>query len=189
MKFSVEDISLILRAFNFAAAKHMSQKRKGGQASPYINHLIDVAKRLWETGRIHDVNTIAVGILHDIIEDTETCIEDLELEFNKEICSLVLEVTDDKSLPEPVRKRMQVEHAGSLSWGARQVKLADKISNIYDVMVSPPIDWSIEKRHEYVNWGEEVVNKLRGTNEYLENYFDDLCKKAREKFDKEEKGR
>ena len=186
MKISPEDISLILKTFGFAARKHRCQRRKGGRASPYINHLIDVAEKLWEIGGIHDISTIVAGILHDTIEDTEISRDELESEFGSEICSIVLELTDDKSLPKPVRKRLQVEHAGKLSSPARLVKLADKISNIRDIMDSPPVGWSFEERLDYISWAEEVINMLRGTNENLERYFDDLCIEASRKI-KEEK--
>ena len=99
MEITIENISLLLRTFNFAAHKHQGQRRKGGQASPYINHLIDVAETLWEIGGIHDLNTIVAGILHDTLEDTETSRQELESKFGSEISSIVSEVTDDKSCP------------------------------------------------------------------------------------------
>ena len=174
----MKDVDLLLRAFQFAARKHRGQRRKGGQASPYINHLIDVAGKLWKVGRVRDITVIAAGILHDTVEDTETSQEELEAEFGKEICSIVLEVTDDKSLPKPVRKRLQVEHASSLSYKAALIKLADKISNITDIIESPPAGWSHEQKRGYISWGGEVINEIRGTNERLERYFDELCEKA-----------
>ena len=185
MKINSDDISLVFRALNFAARKHQGQKRKGGNASPYINHLIDVAEILWEIGGVHDFITVVAGILHDTIEDTKTSQEELKVEFGHEICSIVLEVTDDKSLPKRMRKRLQVKHATSLSFRARVVKLADKISNIQDIMGSPPTDWSFEERLEYITWAEEVIDRLRGANENLERYFDELCSTAKRKIEEE----
>jgi len=182
LNITVKDISIIFRALGFAAEKHKKQHRKGGLATPYINHLIDVAEKLWEIGNIRDFRTISAGILHDTIEDTETSREELESKFGKEVCSIVLEVTDDKRLPKATRRRLQIEHAASLSFPARQVKLADKISNIQDIIDAPPINWSVRDKLEYVAWGEDVVNRLRGTNKNLERYFDSLCRKAQLKF-------
>jgi len=54
------------------------------------------------------------------------------------VLSVVLEVSDDKSLPSPVRKRLQIEHAPHISFRAKLVKLADKICNLYDLIYSPP---------------------------------------------------
>ena len=92
---------------------------------------------------------------------------------------MVLEVTDDKSLPKAERKLKQIEHARHISDGAKQVKLGDKISNITDVMNNPPHDWNDERRLEYINWGEKVVAGLRGVNRNLEKYFDALVVKAK----------
>ena len=177
-----EDLSLVFKAFKFAAHKHRDQRRKDEPASPYINHLIVVAEILWEVGKIRDIHTLVAGILHDTIEDTATFPEDLEEEFGKEICSIVKEVTDDKKLPKEVRKQLQIRHAGGKSFEARQVKLADKISNIRDLIESPPVHWSLTRRLEYVDWAERVINELRGTNEGLERHFDDLCIEARAKI-------
>ena len=86
-------------------------------------------------------------------------------------------------MPKQLRRRLQVEHAGSLSFPARQLKIADKISNIRDIINSPPVGWSPEMRKEYVAWAEDVINELRGTNDKLERYFDDLCNTARKTFE------
>jgi GTP diphosphokinase / guanosine-3',5'-bis(diphosphate) 3'-diphosphatase len=95
---------------------------------------------------------------------------------------MVLEVTDDKSLPKAERKQKQIEHAPHISNGAKQIKLCDKISNISDVMNNPPDFWDDKRRLEYIEWGEKVVAGLRGVNQNLENYFDELILKARQKF-------
>jgi guanosine-3',5'-bis(diphosphate) 3'-pyrophosphohydrolase len=100
--------------------------------------------------------------------------------FGKKIRKIVEEVTDDKSLPKHVRKQLQIEHAGDASLEARYVKLADKICNVRDITDFPPANWSLERRIEYVNWAENVINGLRGSNTPLEQYFDEVCKKARE---------
>ena len=177
-----DDIPIILKAFDFAARKHQNQRRKNEQAFPYINHLIAVAEILWDIGEVHDIPTLVAGILHDTLEDTDTSPEELESSFGKEVRSTVEEVTDDKSLPKQVRKRLQVENAGSESLKARYVKLADKIANVQDFFDSPPANWSLERQLEYINWAEEVINGLRGSNKKLERYFDDVCSKARQKL-------
>jgi guanosine-3',5'-bis(diphosphate) 3'-pyrophosphohydrolase len=67
---------------------------------------------------------------------------------------------------------MQIEHAPHLSTSAKLVKLADKISNLRDVSDSPPHDWSLERRREYFDWAQQVVNGLRGVHAELEKVFD-----------------
>ena len=172
------DLALLLKAVSFAAHKHRDQRRKDEGASPYINHPIAVAEVLWSTGHVRDIATIVAGILHDTIEDTETTAAELESEFGREICSVVEEVSDDKSLAKEEQRRLQVEHAATISTRARELKLADKICNVTDLAISPPADWSTERRQEYIEWSRQVVARLRGTNERLERKFDEACRRA-----------
>ena len=126
-------------------------------------------------GKIEDYEILMAAILHDTVEDTETTAEELTELFGENVCSMVLEVTDDKSLPKERRKELQIEHAPHLSVGAKHVKLADKISNVSDVLNNPP-DWTDERKTEYIAWAGKVVDGLRGTNKDLEDYFDNLVK-------------
>jgi GTP diphosphokinase / guanosine-3',5'-bis(diphosphate) 3'-diphosphatase len=95
-----------------------------------------------------------------------------------------MEVTDDKSLPKHERKLLQIEHSPHLSEGAKHVKLADKISNITDVTNNPPAGWPHERKVEYIDWAENVVAGLRGVNPDLEDFFDEIVRRARLKFDR-----
>ena len=88
------------------------------------------------------------------------------------IAGLVLEVTDDKSLPKAERKRLQIEHAPHLSPGAKLIKLADKICNLRDVRRAPPAGWSLERRRDYFDWARSVIDGLRGADSRLEAIFD-----------------
>lgn len=168
----MNDTALILKAASFAARKHRDQRRKDAEASPYINHPLELARVLSEVGGVTDVATICAALLHDTIEDTATTNEELAQEFGDEIASLVSEMTDDKTLPKVERKRLQVEHAASISIKAKRVKLADKICNLRDVATSPPVDWSLERRRQYFDWSKSVIDRLRGTDEKLEAAFD-----------------
>jgi (p)ppGpp synthase/HD superfamily hydrolase len=80
-------------------------------------------------------------------------------------------------LPKEERKRLQVEHAPSLSHRARTVKLADKTCNLRDVVEDPPADWSVERKQQYFDWAKSVVDQIRGTNVKLENEFDEAFAK------------
>lgn len=161
----------ILKAVHFAAGKHRDQRRKDVEASPYINHPIEVAELVSRVGGIGDLVTLQAAILHDTVEDTHTTPEELESEFGPEVRGVVEEVTDDKRLPKAERKRLQIEHAPHLSERARVIKLADKISNVRAVVQAPPADWSMERRREYLGWSEKVAIGLRGCNPALEELF------------------
>jgi guanosine-3',5'-bis(diphosphate) 3'-pyrophosphohydrolase len=169
---STSQIGLILRALAFAAHKHRDQRRKDKDASPYINHPIAAASVLANEGGVEDPVVLAAALLHDTIEDTETTLEELIENFGEEIAAIVMEVTDDKSLDKPERKRLQVESAAGKSPRAKLVKLADKISNLRDIIAMPPAHWSLERRQQYFDWAKQVVDQVRGTNARLEAAFD-----------------
>src|SRR3989304_1952539 len=166
------NLTLIFKAIHFAADKHRGQSRKDENNTPYINHSIALANLLTNQAGISDVNVIAAAILHDTVEDTDATVDDIEDLFGRTVRDIGIEVTDDKSLPSPERKRLQIEHAGKLSHEAKLVKLADKISNLQDIITSPPVRWSLERKREYFDWAKAVINQLRGTNEKLEALFD-----------------
>ncbi len=113
-------------------------------------------------------------ILHDILEDTDTTKDEIKTEFGKDVLALVLDVTDDKSLPKQTRKQLQIEHAPHKSDKAKLLKIVDKINNIRDIIKSPPADWTLERRQEYLLWSEKVVAGLRGVNPKLESQYDEL---------------
>ena len=168
-------LSLLFKALAFSAEKHTKQRRKDIEESPYINHPIALANILAQRWVI-DENVLCAAILHDTLEDTETTADELREHFGEKITSIVLEVTDDKSLEKSVRKQKQVEHAASISHEAKLVKLADKIANITDIINTPPADWSNDRKKDYFDWAKAVVDNLRGSHQGLEKDFDDLLK-------------
>ncbi len=168
----MNDTARLLQALQFSAERHRHQRRKDHDASPYINHPIDVATVLAVVGGVADLTTLVAAILHDTIEDTATTPQDLDRLFGPEVRRLVQEMTDDKRLAKTVRKRLQIEHARAASHRAKLIKLGDKICNVRDVTHAPPAGWSVERRREYLDWTEQVVAGCRGANAALEQRFD-----------------
>lgn len=168
------DLSLMVKAIRFAAEKHRHQRRKDVEASPYINHPIAVAAVLANEAGVEDVSVLCACILHDTIEDTDTTEAELLREFGPAITALVAERTDDRALPRAERKALQIAHAEKLSPGARLVKLADKISNLRDILATPPKDWPPSAKEEYFDWASSVVERIRGSHAGLEATFDSL---------------
>ena len=158
----------ILRAATFAAHKHRHQRRKDQAGTPYINHPLRVATLIAEVGKVTDESVLQAALLHDTVEDTDTTVFELELAFGAKVAGIVMEVTDDKSLPKVERKRLQIEHAAHASYEAKLVKLADKLDNLTDQRTNPPSGWSRERVLGYYLWSFEVIKKLRGTNVMLE---------------------
>lgn len=172
-------IRLISEAAELAARRHNGMARKGRGNEPYINHLAEVANLLAAATDGADAELVAAGWLHDTIEDTETAREELATKFSDRVASLVVEVTDDMTLPKSERRQKQIEDAPHKSPGAKLIKVADKISNIRARILPDPGPAEREDLIDYVNWAEKVVAGCRGVNGALDRTFDDTVKLAR----------
>ena len=172
-------IRLISEAAELAARRHNGMARKGRGNEPYINHLAEVANLLATATDGADAELVAAGWLHDVIEDTDTTREELAQKFSDRVASLVVECTDDMSLPKPERRRRQIVDAPKKSAGAKLIKIADKISNIGARIHRDP---SADERDDlagYTDWAEQVVAGCRGGNAFLDQTFDKTVKLAR----------
>ncbi|GBM22863.1 Guanosine-3',5'-bis(diphosphate) 3'-pyrophosphohydrolase MESH1 [Araneus ventricosus] len=163
-----EGISDVIKAANFAAVKHRQQKRLDPEETPYINHPIGVANILVTEGKINNPIVIQAALLHDTVEDTDTTFEEIEKHFGIAVRNVVAEVTDDKTLPKLTRKELQIEHASTISYEAKLVKLADKLYNLRDLTRVAPKGWTEERVQNYFVWASKVVKQLQGTNKELE---------------------
>ena len=173
----------LLKALEYAAEMHRDQRRKGVEASPYIIHPIQVAEVLASQGKVCDLTTLLAAVLHDTVEDTETTESDLEAMFGADVASVVMEVTDDKSLSKEERKQAQIEHTPHLSDRAKQLKIADKICNVRDIGSKPPEDWDIARRKGYFDWASKVIAGCRGVNRGLEDYFDECVAESNRRLE------
>jgi len=165
-------IQKILAAAGFAARVHAGQKRKGLAGEPYVNHLIEVAELIAGSTDELDANLVMAGLLHDTIEDSGVTAHELEQRFGADVAGLVVEATDDKSLPKETRKALQVETAPRKSPRAQILKLADKISNLRSLRDSPPADWSRGRRRQYCEWANRVVSGFTARNSRLQTEFE-----------------
>ena len=95
---------------------------------------------------------------------------------------MVQEVTDDKTLPKLERKQRQIDHAKEISGDAAIIKLGDKIANVTDIINTSPTDWDNNRRLEYFDWAEKVINNCPKVNTSLEKYFKYSIQKGREKL-------
>ena len=168
----------VLRAADAVARWHVHQRRKGIAQEPYINHLLEVASLVSEATSGSDPTVVIAALLHDAVEDQEVPVEMIAREFGKQVADIVIEVTDDKTLPKDERKRKQIETAPKKSREAKLIKLADKTSNLRAVASSPAADWSVKRRLEYIEWAKNVVACLRGISPWLEQQFDEAVAAA-----------
>ena len=128
-----EDLYLIRKAYEFAKEKHSGVKRKDG--SPYLRHLVETAEIIVS---LHaGPNTIAAGLLHDVVEDVEDVSEELlEYMFGNDVANLVMSVTkvsesESESYSDSKNKTIQkVFHAMSNDVRTIIIKLADRLNNM-----------------------------------------------------------
>ena len=172
----------VLTAADAAACWHVHHRRKGPAEEPYINHLLEVAMLVAEATGGTDVKLVVAALLHNSIENSEVPRELIAETFGDDVASIVVEVTDDKSLPKAERKLKQVETAAMKSPRAKVLKLADKTSNLRAIAASPPSDWSVKRRIEYVQWARRVVDGLRGANPKLEVQFDEAAAQRNDRY-------
>ena len=169
----------VLKAASTAAQWHTNQRRKGAAQEPYINHLLEVAQLIAEATEGRDPNLVIAALLHDAIEDCEISREEISAgTFGEDVATLVVAVTDDKNLKKEVRKQLQVEVAPHQPRRAKMLKLADKTSNLRALGSSPPANWSLERKLDYLAWARAVAHGLRGVNPWLEARFDAAAEAA-----------
>ncbi|KAJ1915831.1 Guanosine-3',5'-bis(diphosphate) 3'-pyrophosphohydrolase MESH1 [Tieghemiomyces parasiticus] len=168
-----DTLQALFQALVFASEKHSTQRRKDPEQTPYINHPIGVASFLVEAG-VTDAVTLQAALLHDTIEDTDTSAAEIQDHFGEAVCRVVLECTDDMSLPADERKRRQVLAAATASSQAKLVKLADKLHNLQDLRRAVPVGWTADRVQAYYAWAKRVTDGCTGTSAVLEGRLQDL---------------
>ena len=125
-------MSLVKKAYRYSAKAHRKQKRYSGD--PYISHLLEVAKILADLEL--DMITITAGILHDVIEDTDTPLSTIKEEFSEEIAMLVNGVTKLSKISFKTREEQQAENFRKMFLAMAEdvrvilIKLADRLNNM-----------------------------------------------------------
>ena len=126
------------KALAYAAVKHEGQLRKY-TGEPYINHPIEVAAIVG--GVQHTSSMLAAAYLHDVVEDCDVTIEEIEEEFGPIVSSYVAGLTD-VSIPEDgnrkLRKALDREHLATQLPAVQTIKLADLISNSSSIVGRDP---------------------------------------------------
>jgi hypothetical protein len=166
------DLRRLTKALLFAAEAHRNQRRKGAAQEPYINHLIEVLHLVAQTTDGTDMDTLLAALLHDVVEDTSTSYEDVAANFGERVAKIVRENSDDMSLPKDERRRLRIAAMPLKSRQARLLKIADVISNLRAIAVSPPAGWSADRKLGYLEACRQLVDAARGTDAAIERIFD-----------------
>jgi len=185
----MNDLTRIVAAMDLAARLHTGQTRKGPRQEPYLNHVVEVAHMLAEATDGQDPVLIIGGLLHDGLEDGPESPEEravlerqIESDFGAEALSLIREVTDPESANEAERWQNQIDSAPHKSDRGKLLKIADKTSNLREIVRDPLPHWDRAHRLAYCEWGRDVVAGCRGLNETLENWFDKIFEEAVQKY-------
>ena len=193
------DLKLLIKAYNYASSAHENQYRKSGEK--YIIHPVEVAKILAELEL--DVDTIAAGLLHDVIEDTSATFEEIEREFNRDIAILTDGVTKLGKLEYKSKEETQAENMRKMFLAMGKdirvilIKLADRLHNMRTMKHMSP-EKAIEKSLETIEIYAPIANRLGISKiklemedlalRYLdpEGYYDLVDKIARKKAERDE---
>jgi (p)ppGpp synthase/HD superfamily hydrolase len=120
-------------ALAFAASHHEGQTRDLDD-TPFVTHPVEVACLLQEAGYSDEV--VAAGVLHDVLENSDAQVDDLEQRFGTEVARLVAAVSDDPSIEDDAERktalREQVARAGEC---AAAVFAADKVSKARELRI------------------------------------------------------
>lgn len=134
------DLELLRRAYIFSAKEHKDQVRKSGE--PYLIHPLSVAGILADMKM--DVVTVSTGLLHDVVEDTLTTLEDIRKYFGEDVAHLVDGVTKISNLGKVSKEDAQAENVRKMVLAMVDdirvviVKLADRLHNMRTLQYLPP---------------------------------------------------
>jgi (p)ppGpp synthase/HD superfamily hydrolase len=154
-----------LHAVQFAAHAHGEQKTLTGL--PYLVHLASVAMELTCAFRAepgHDeVLGISCALMHDVVEDTSTSLEQVAAAFGPRVAAGVSALTKNPALPRGEQMPDSLERILRQPAEIAMVKLADRITNLSG---TPP-QWSKEKVAEYRDEAQHILDTLGGASSFL----------------------
>jgi (p)ppGpp synthase/HD superfamily hydrolase len=157
------------KALKFAGEKHSNQKVPGSEAN-YLLHISNVCMEIlvaYSENKDFDVElAVQVAALHDVIEDTETCFEEVTRLFGKSVACGVLALSKDKTIED--KRESMLDSLSRIKSQPREVgmvKLADRITNLQ----KPPHYWNTEKIKKYKAEAQTILTALKGRNQYLES--------------------
>jgi (p)ppGpp synthase/HD superfamily hydrolase len=155
-----------IETFRFAAEKHNGQVFPGTDW-PYLVHISMVSMEIIAAlNHEPDLNgdlALQVAILHDIIEDTDTTYNELQLKFGQKVADGVLSLTKDKSIEKHDQMFDSLRRIKMQSQEIWMVKLADRITNLQP----PPSHWNNAKKTKYLKQAGLIYDELNDASDYL----------------------
>jgi (p)ppGpp synthase/HD superfamily hydrolase len=152
---------VVLQAFRYAALKHGQQTLADG-VTPYFVHVVRVCWVLRDVFQIKDTATIVASILHDVVEDTGTGIEEIEELFGKTIAQYVDLLTKDPALPKRQREREYDEKLLNAPEAVQIAKLADLYDNLSRRIGTTRLPSTIKNARRLAARFEPLLTSRRG---------------------------
>jgi (p)ppGpp synthase/HD superfamily hydrolase len=153
----------ILRAFQYAATKHRYQILSDGQ-TPYFSHVVRVTFILRDLFDIDDQQALIATILHDVVEDTGTSLDEIAQFFGRTIANYVGILTKDDALPKRRREREYHERLFNAAEIVQIAKLADIYDNLSVRIGTPKLPGTLENARRITAGFEKTIRSSRGKN-------------------------
>ncbi len=156
------------KSIKFAAERHKDQKIKGTNSS-YIVHLSNVAMEVivaYYSEPNFDIEyAVQLALLHDVLEDTDTSINEIKASFGEEVAIGVLALTKNEALPKVEQIYDSLIRINKLRKEVAIVKLCDRLSNLQ----KPPAFWTKDKIANYLQDAKMISRMLANKHKYLNN--------------------
>lgn len=166
--FSIDELQ---KTWYLASKLHNGQKyggQKEGEQVEYINHIgsvtFEVLAAIAQTTGINADLAMKCAILHDTIEDTPFCYEEVIQHFGKEVADGVLALTkNDQIKGKEAKMKDSLQRIKAQPQEIWAVKMADRICNLS----APPYYWTKEKKQKYQQEAQLIYEELKEGNLYL----------------------
>lgn len=176
--------AVIHKAKNLATERHAHLTLYNAAHSPAITHIAEVANYVERHGGTEEM--IAAAWLHDIVEDTDVTLEQIEEWFGPVIAAYVDGLTDPPHfapLPLDRRKPMQAERLKTECGEVKRIKICDQLSNVLRILNDPPVDWDGPTQFLYIRGAREIAEICRGLCPELDKLFDGAFEQALVKYE------
>jgi (p)ppGpp synthase/HD superfamily hydrolase len=153
----------VLRAFRYAAIKHRYQTLADGQ-TPYFSHVVRVTFILRDLFDIDDQDIIVATILHDVVEDTGTSLDEIDQLFGRTIAYYVEALTKNEALPKRRREQEYDERLFNAPEIVQVAKLADLYDNLSARIGTSKLQNTLENARRIMAGFEKTIRTRRGKN-------------------------
>lgn len=157
-------------AISYAFIKYGNLKRKAKEI-PYVIHPIRITAILHaaDYNEFEHEDLMIAALFHDLLEDTDTNLKEVEDQFGKKVGEIIVELTK----PEGAKGRKKdewLENFVKKSKEAKTIKLADRIDNLMDMRDV----WDVEKQRSYTDQAKIILNSCGNANKQLADKLDRL---------------